>query len=529
MLMLLSLAAHAQSVPPTPGSVLGSFLPGLPALPVSPAQVVIPDQIEAPLHDRNGKRFQVHSFKFVGSTVFPDQRLKRVVQRFIDLELNLYDLGRAADAVTEFYHDRGYALARAVIPAQRVDDGVVTLVVVEGRVGGVLFTGHQRYDPTWLSAYTAPLAPDTVIDNTRMERSLLLLNDLPGLQARATLSPGARFGTSDVLIRLEETLIGGSFTLDNSGREETGQWRADLMGELNNPFGIGDQLRLRANQTEDGLSTFASIGYSVPIGSDGWRLAANYSDVDYELAGDFAALGIKGGARTADLTLSYPLTRSRRHNETLSLTARQTRLTQEAPTGKQVTDVPMLSLAYQGVWIGSDASVSTLMMQASSNGQRNKDGRSQDDVLLRLEVDGTYLLPLNRYWDFYARAAGAYSDDRLPDSEKYGVGGASSVRGYRSSELRGDDGWQTTLELRRRFTVWRAPLSVQLFGDIGRVTSKAPGFDNSYDGIMSWGVGLTAYPLPKTTLKIDVAHATQGDTPSDDKRTRTWASLITHF
>jgi len=102
-LVLLGLAAPAQAqTPPTPGSVQESLVRPRPTPPVSPAQIILPEQAGPTIHDRKGKRFQVHSFRFVGNTVFPARRLKQVVERYLDLELNLYDLNVAADSVTEF-------------------------------------------------------------------------------------------------------------------------------------------------------------------------------------------------------------------------------------------------------------------------------------------------------------------------------------------------------------------------------------------------------------------------------------------
>ena len=166
--------------PPTPGSVMESLAGPRQSIPSTPAQIVLPEQPGPSIHDRKGKRFQVHSFRFVGNTVFPAQRLKRVIERYLDLELNLYDLNVAADAVTEFYHDRGYTLARAVIPAQRVEDGVVTIAVVEGRVGKVLFSGNKGYSDAFLRQRVAQLPAGSLVATDRLERTLLLLNDLPG-------------------------------------------------------------------------------------------------------------------------------------------------------------------------------------------------------------------------------------------------------------------------------------------------------------------------------------------------------------
>lgn len=528
---LLLIAGVRAETPPTPGAILGTMPAARPVLPHTPAQVLLPDQSASPEHDRNGKRFQVHSFRFVGASAFPAMQLKRVVERFVDLELNLYELNLAADAVTEFYHDHGYTLARANIPAQRVDDGVVTLVVIEGRVGGVLFSGNKLYSGNFLQHRVGELTLGSLLETRNLERSLLLLNDLPGLDARATLSPGAEFGSSDVLIKVEERRLGGSLTVDNTGRVETGQLRMDMTGELNNPFGIGDQLKLQLMGTEKKLSKSGSVGYSIPIGVQGWRLAANYSDLKYDLAGTFAALGIQGAARTTDLALSWPLTRSRSNNEMLTLTARQTRLIQNVFVVESSSImVPMLDFSYLANWIGRDASVSNLLAKISTNLKVNSDGASQTAVRYRVEVDGNYLLPMDRYWDFYFRGAAAYSPDRLPDSEKYSIGGAGSVRAYRSSELRGDSGWQSTLEFRRALSLGKMPGAVSLFGDIGNAIYKAPGFADSNNTISAWGGGLTFYPLRQTTLKLELAKAGRSDYLAGDGKTkRLWASINTSF
>ena len=75
-LALLALAErpYAQT-PPTPGSVMESLTGPRPSIPPTPAQIILPEQPGPSIHDRKGKRFQVHSFRFVGNTAFPAQRL----------------------------------------------------------------------------------------------------------------------------------------------------------------------------------------------------------------------------------------------------------------------------------------------------------------------------------------------------------------------------------------------------------------------------------------------------------------------
>ena len=530
-LVLTPPIAYAEA-PPTPGAVLGTLPPSRSVLPSSPAQILLPESSALPVLDRNGKRFQVHAFHFVGNTAFSRMRLKRVVGRFVDLELNLYELNLAADAVTEFYRDHGYTLAHAIIPAQRVEDGVVTIAVIEGRVGRVLFSGNDSYSDAFLQARVSHLKSGKLVTSRDLERTLLLLNDLPGLTVRGTLAPGDKFGTSDILIKADEHRLAGSVAIDNSGRSETGSVHRTVTGELNNPLGIGDQLTLNAVETDKGLTKSAGVGYSLPLGDDGWRLSANYSNVNYDVSGTFAALGLSGSARTATLGLTYPLVRSRGHNEILSMGLRRTRLAQQTlGVTTSVVTLPVADFSYASNSIDTDASVNNLMVKASTNlRQQNAAGTRQDAELLRMEVDDNYLMPLDRYWSLYVRGALAYSHDRLPDSDKYSIGGPGSVRAYRAAELRGDTGYQGTLEFRRMRNFGKMPGVVALFYDIGHAIYKQPGHSDTSDTISGFGVGLTLYPVRQAVLKLELARAGRNSYhAADGHKSRVWLSLNFKF
>jgi len=529
--VLLTCAAIAADIPPTPGSVRGSLPSERSRNTNNPAEVILPDQPGPTTHDRRGKRFQVHAFRFVGNTAFPAQRLKRVVERYVDLELNLFDLNVAADAVTEFYHDRGYTLARAVIPAQKIEDGAVTVAIVEGRVGNVLFSGQKRYDEALLRAYMRPLTAGGLVTTDKLERSLLLLNDLPGLKARATMTPGSEFGASDILVKLEESLFNFNLNIDNAGRKETGRSRADASLVINNPLGIGDQLNVRGLATDKGLMKYQKLGYSLPVNPDGLRLTASVSEVRYDVAGVFAALGLDGLARNAEVGLLFPQVRSRGSNENWSLGFRDTQLQQRAfKTVVSSTKFRIAAVGYQFNSVGEDASVNNGSIQVASNLKKNSNGLKQDAEMLRLELDGNTLQPLDRQWDVYLRGNLVFSNDRLPDSEKFSIGGPGSVRAYRSAEIRGDSGAQGTIEFRRRLTIASMVSSLTFFADVGRVVYKAPGFKDAWGSLTGVGIGLTVYPTQQTTFKLEVATPAGGQFhAADGEKGRVWASISASF
>lgn len=533
LLLIVVLALAGAAAPAwgqagiTPGRVLDTVPASKPALPATPPEVVFPAPQPYVRHDPNAPRFSVNAFAFTGNTVFPDAVLKRRLERFVDLQLNLYDLTRAADAITRFYRDQGFPIARAIVPAQRVEKGVVRIEVIEGRIGKIGVVGNQRYASETLLAYTESLPGAGLVTLAGLERSLLLLNDLPGLSARATLQPGAEFGATDVLIRAEEKFASGFVSLDNRGREEVGERRLDTSLDLHNPLGIGDQLGARMIKSEHGLLTFGRLSYGLPISSNGLRAGLAHSQTDYRIGGSFAALGIEGDVTTTEFTLSYPSVRSRRRNIVYGMGLRRTESKQTA-LGVTTEDheIKLLTASVLGNWVHEDSAATNASLALSGNGKKNPFGTRQDAQYAKLEIDVNHLRAASRTWDLFLRGNAVFSRDALADTEKFSLGGPDSVRGYRPSELRGDQGWLGTVELRRQFQALNVAGVGHVFYDLG--SAKAKGFAGS-DTIQSWGFGASVFPHRHLRAKVEYSHAISDRRSQDGKRERVWFTVTAAF
>jgi len=118
---------------------------------------------------------------------------------------------------------------QAYLPQQEIKDGVVEIAIIEARIGKVTLNLKEgtRYSENLVRGIVEKhLVEGTIITETGLETPLLLLNDLPGLSARAVLEPGKQFGTTDVAIRVEEKAASAMLRPNNNGRKEIGQWRA---------------------------------------------------------------------------------------------------------------------------------------------------------------------------------------------------------------------------------------------------------------------------------------------------------------
>ncbi len=522
--------ALAQT-PLTPGAVQDTIGPVKPPPKPVPGQLVFPKAPPAITHDPKGQRFTVNAFDFTGNTVYSSQVLKRLTERFIDLQLNLYDLSRAADALTRFYQENGYPVARAVLPAQKVDKGIVRIEIIEGRVGEVRFEGSRRYTPDYLRWRLSTLTPGTLITSGGLEQDLLLLNDLPGLTARATLEPGKKFGTTDVTIQIDERAVSLFVQPNNHGRKEIGQTRVDAGASLNNPLGIGDQLSVYGTYSERGLLKYGRASYSLPVSSNGTRLELAASSSEYRVQGDITQLGVTGDALNREVTLTHPAFRTRSRGLLLNFGVRSTDLRQQTfGIETSNTSIELLNLGLRYNQIGEDSSVASASAQITTNFKSNDLGLRTDAQKFKLDLEGSELRGIARDWDAFGRVAWTYSPEPLADSEKFSVGGPGSVRGYRSSEVRGDGGFLINAEVRRVFNAANRLGIWSIFYDAGIVRFQGtPGFVDGTLTIQSVGTGVTYYLHPSVTLKLEFAVPVGNTVPTDRSKGRAWISLIGSF
>lgn len=466
------LPVQAQVQPPTAGTVQET-LPRPERARIDPATPAV--EQPAPRRERapgDGPTVSVQRFVLSGNTVIGDAELQEALAPWLNRPLTLEQIYQAADALTALYRARGYGLAQATVPAQRIEGGTVRLEILEGRVGQVSLADNRTYDYELLSGFSRSLQPGEVYQTADMERAILLINDLPGLDARAVIKPGASYGTVDVVIRVEESPYAWRLSLDNHGREELGEGRVLAEADFNNPFGIGDQFTAGVLYSEDGLLKYGSLAYGLPLGSSGGRLRVTVNQADYEVGGEvFAALGVAGDNTNYRVDYSLPFLRSRTQN--LIFTAGLSRNEAEtliagSPTPLNETELNLLEAGLFWNRVFDDGGSLALSGLFTGNFKGNELGDQPDAQKGKLRLDATWSLPFGR-WSLITRGIGVYSPDPLADTQKFSLGGPYSVRGYVPAEARGDKGAFLSTELQRHFRVWNARMSLGLFVDAGTV------------------------------------------------------------
>lgn len=207
-------------------------------------------------------RVQVQGFRFSGNTQIEDAELEPLLAPFVGRLNSIRDLGTAAARIAETYHARGFFVARAVVPPQQVVDGIVHILVFEGRLetNGLGIANETARTRT---EYVRDILSREILDADLIrladyERALLLVNDLPGVRVRARLFPGIQVGTARVSVDLIETPpFAASVSADNFGFHGFGAERATATTTLDNLAGENESVTAGVSTSGRGKSTFS--------------------------------------------------------------------------------------------------------------------------------------------------------------------------------------------------------------------------------------------------------------------------------
>ena len=456
-------AALAQSTPDA-GSVLRQIEGDRrPALPPEPAPELAP--APPPLESIGGATVTATAFRFAGNTLLSSAELEQHVAAFVGKPLDFAGLQNAAIAAATAYRDAGWVV-RAYLPRQDVTSGVITIQIVEATFGGVRFEGApERAATDRLGRIVERAQPvGAAVNAAQLDRSLLLINDLPGVTATGRLAAGRGDTETDLVVAVEDgPLVSGNVALDNAGARYTGESRVIGTASLDNRLGLGD--RAEALLLSSRGSNYARLAFDLPLGSRGWRLGASASHLDYEIVTDeFAALDAHGTSTSVGFDASYPLVRSRLTNLYLDLDVAKRRFDNRfggataTDYSSQTTAVGLMGNRYDRLKGGGVTAYGvtlvggTLDLDGSPNQAADALTTRTAGSFGKVMLTASRLQTLTDRVSLFGSVERQIADGNLDSSERLYLGGSQGVRAYPESEAGGSEGTLVNIEARTRLT-----------------------------------------------------------------------------
>ncbi|MBN1545936.1 MAG: ShlB/FhaC/HecB family hemolysin secretion/activation protein [Syntrophaceae bacterium] len=503
-----SIMAPAADVPGTflPGQIEKQFKPEPQMRAAQPDRIGVPEVDQPVPPEANDIRFTLTRITITGTTVYSESALLAPYQKLLNTEVSLAEMYRIASALTAKYRNDGYILSRVIVPAQSIENGEVRLQAIEGYVATVTVEGVKGDRRKLVERYAEKIKQSRPLRNNIMERYLLLMNDLPGAFARATIkSSPTEPGAADMVVQFTQQKIQGGLAADNRGGEAQGPERLSGDISFNSVLGLQESTTLRVVSSGDEKLKYASLVHEENIGPNGGTLNFYVDVVDSEPEEMlFIPLNLETSSETYTLTYMYPLIRSRAQNLSLrgSFFAHNgdTEIfgvddTRDRIRGVRIGATYDLADAWQGVTLldiefsqgidGLGSSDNGDMMLSRANGRVD---------FTKVVLYAARLQSLTPRFSVLAALNAQYAWCDLLSSELFSFGGEQFGRGYDPSEMVGDNGIAGKLELRFTDSLpfgFTNVYTLYGFYDIGVVYQRSPGsgFDHSASAA-SAGMGL---------------------------------------
>ena len=485
----------------------------------------------------------VRTINITGATLFSANTLQALVANVATGNHTLGELQEAASRITAHYRKAGYFLARAYLPAQKMEDGLVTIAVLEGKLAEVQVQNTSRISDAAVTARLAGLAPGTVMQRAEVDRTLLLLGDVPGVGGvDSRLTPGASTGET-VLVAVVKPAPAwtGKVEADNYGSLYSGRYRLGGSIDGNSPLGFGERVSAALLVSNEKL-VYGRAGLQAPIGANGLTVGAGFNHSQYLLADIYKALDAVGYSDTFEANARYPLVRSVLFNLYGQASAEHRKLHDDVRSTNTQTDkrANVATLGLQADWrdsvggLGADSQAGITLTGGRLNiitedaASIDAKGASTAGGYGKVHINLSRQQALTDKLSLGAQLRGQRASKNLDSSEKLSLGGINGVRAYPSGEASGDSGWVGSLELRYALM---QQMAVSVFYDAGSIAVNADPYLTTANkrSLAGSGIGLSgAYSALDWRMAIAWRNG-EVSVSEPDKSPRFWLQLGWRF
>ncbi len=474
--------------------------------------------------------FEVKEFKIEGNTAFSDREIQELLESFINKVVSFADLLQVETLITEKYKQAGYVNSGALIPEQDIEDGVLTVQVIEGTIETLRVTVKEgRLSEKYISS-RLKRGTKAPFNLNELQEALQLLQLNPLIEnLNAELSVGSRRDRWSLDIEVTQAEAFNPVIFANNTRRppSVGTFQRGVEVNHDNFAGLADRLSLIYKNT-DGSNDY-SANYTVPFNSLDGTFGLRYRYITSEIVEPpFDDLDIESRTNEFEIIVRQPII--------LTATANST---QELAVGlefsRQYNETELLGQPFP-------LSPGAIDDGSSDNGKtrlyairffQDWTRRTRRDVLAarsqfnfgldifdslatseepneeffswRGQAQWLKLINTESNINFLLRSDIQVSNSEMVPLEQFSLGGGESVRGYRQDALLGDSGLLISAELRVPVVRWnnrQSSLAIIPFADFGTVwgEQELPNQDDETIASLGFGVQLSLSELLQARL-----------------------------
>ncbi len=490
-------------------------------------------------------KVRIEAIRLTGNSMIATEELAAITSPYADKEMGLAELQKVAESITDEYRKRGYILARAYIPEQEIEDGVVEIAILEGRLSEIIIRGNKHYSAGFIRRAFTRVVEDKSIKASSLEKSLLLLNENPDLKGTAVLQAGKGIGTTDIIVNVEDRYpFRMAMDYNNFGSRFVSRHRFGSEISFGNFFIEGSSFSVRGVMgSEPSDFLFGKASYFLPLNTLGTKLGFSSSGGNFEVGREFAELDIKGKTWSYGISLTHPLIKTRFQNLSgefgfESKDSKQFLL--GSLSSRDKTRMLKAGLNYDRTDSTGRNFVSFYLLQGLGDalgGMGKNDPmssrRGADNSFTRANLNLARLQRISDAFSLLLRGSSEVSTDSLVAGEQFPIGGSDSVRGYPQGEFLGDDGYNVSTELKVSPLPNKEIVQMAFFVDHGGVSIKnPPAGTKSYRHLTGVGLGLRfnlGNDLNSFNMRFDVGFPVQPSKASSGERPTFYIQAAARF
>ncbi|MDP2848344.1 MAG: ShlB/FhaC/HecB family hemolysin secretion/activation protein [Humidesulfovibrio sp.] len=423
-------------------------------------------EVKVPSLPKSSVCREIKEIVLLGVTLLPERVKQELVAPYVGKCLYAEDIEKLLGDVLKAYIDRGYIAVRPYVQAQDLTTGRLEILIVEGKVEGLILKDGRTLLPSANLTTAFPFVPGKPLNLRDIEQGLDQINRLASNSATMEVSPGTTPGESLVtIVNTPSFPLSVSSTLDNLGGLSTGRQQGSYTVNLDNPLRLNDFITYTHRNTlfdhpERRDSVSDSFFYSIPLGYLTFQTSYSFSSYRSPVTTTGGDLISRGTSETWRGEINWVAYRDQDQKLTALIALNSKASRNYLDDAFLSVSSRILAVADADVnWSGRLSALFANMGLGFSKGVRQFNSKVDPDYTpvisphaqgAKIRYTGGFVLPfelLGLGATFSSQLTGQFALEPLYGSEQISLGSFYTVRGFNRTSFSGDRGYYARNEL----------------------------------------------------------------------------------